>query len=104
MTYKKLDPSQVVLAVLEAAEEAGVVLHLSQAREFAAALIKRFPMLETDLANRRAWTHWTPEEYERLKEMWAAGVSWTEVGAELGKTRGQINGAITRLGLRRRTP
>lgn len=101
MTYKKLPYEQLVLAVLDAAEEAGVSLYSSQARNLTDSLVKRFPILETDLASRKKWTHWTDEEYERLRELWAAGVSWAKVGEELGKTRGQINGAVTRLGLRR---
>lgn len=46
-------------------------------------------------------TKWTDERVERLKEMWAEGLSCSQIAAELGGglTRNAVIGKVTRLGL-----
>jgi len=43
---------------------------------------------------------WTDEEITRLRELYSAGSSVTQIGIELGKTRGSVSGKIDRLGIR----
>jgi len=45
---------------------------------------------------------WTPECYARLIELYKAGVSYHEIAAELGLTRGQIAGKLDRAGITNR--
>lgn len=44
-------------------------------------------------------TTWTPEEEEQLKTLYKKGFKFHEIGAIMGKTKGQISGKCDRLGL-----
>jgi GcrA cell cycle regulator len=45
---------------------------------------------------------WTPEVVEKLKELWAQGLSITQIGQRLGITRNAVVGKAHRIGLSRR--
>lgn len=45
---------------------------------------------------------WTPENVEKLKELWAVGLSITQIGHRLGITRNAVVGKAHRIGLSRR--
>lgn len=51
-------------------------------------------------------TFWTDESVEKLKALWADGVSATEIGGKLGFSRCAVLGKVWRLNLaeRRRSP
>jgi len=48
---------------------------------------------------RPARAQWTPEEDATLRELWATGLTCTEIGVRLGKTRSSITGRAHRSGL-----
>jgi hypothetical protein len=96
---KRLTEEKVIVLVGEAMEAAGIpVQPPSTMRRFVAELTNRMPLYTGE---RKPWTRWTEEEEQQLIELWGSGASWGEVMEKLGKTRGQINGAITRLKLQR---
>jgi GcrA cell cycle regulator len=45
---------------------------------------------------------WTPEVVEKLKDLWAQGLSITQIGIRLGITRNAVVGKAHRIGLSRR--
>ena len=47
-------------------------------------------------------TEWPPEKIEALKRYWADGLTCSEIGNRIGKTRNAVIGKATRLGLPRR--
>jgi hypothetical protein len=88
---------------MEALEAASLLVPLSQARQLTEELIKRFPVMEArDRGPRQPWARWTDEEYAQLVKWYQEGMSRKELGERLGKSDGQINGAITRLKLLRK--
>lgn len=44
-------------------------------------------------------TFWPPEEEEQLKALYKKGFKYHEIGAIMGKTKGQVAGKCDRLGL-----
>ena len=46
-----------------------------------------------------AWTAWTPEEDERLRELAADGRPWSSIGAEMGRTGGACAGHARKVGI-----
>ncbi len=44
-------------------------------------------------------TSWTAQDEDELAELWAAGLTATEIGAQTGRTRGQICGKARRMEL-----
>lgn len=47
---------------------------------------------------------WTPEEDAQLKALWAAGLSATQAGLRLGRSRNSVCGRVDRLDLPARNP
>jgi DNA-binding CsgD family transcriptional regulator len=95
---------RLVLNLMEIFESAGVVLPLSQARAIAGELVTRFPEIAGPAPGpapppRKPWTRWTKQEYELLRQLHQGGMSKKDMAHRLNRTPGQVNGAITRLGL-----
>jgi GcrA cell cycle regulator len=44
-------------------------------------------------------TPWQPERIKALRQLWAAGLSASEIAERLGMTRGQVTAKVHRLGL-----
>lgn len=91
---RKKNPELDIVSVMETLESVGIYATVPQVR----ALIEAVP---TICQRRKPWKIWDEGEYEKLIEMYTAGSSRAEIQKELGRTSGQINGAITRLKLTR---
>lgn len=94
--------AKVILTVAEAAEAVGIALSPSQARLLADELANRFPGFSHVTVRPPAqWRRWTPEAEERLRELYESDVDVSAIAEELGRTRGAILGAASRLRLQR---
>lgn len=97
-----------ILNVMEALEEAGVgPLPLQQVRTLTQSLIKRFPEIDVvalppEQKPRAHWKRWSETEDEQLREMFCdQRLPTDEIAERLGRSKGSILGAVSRLQLRR---
>lgn len=100
-----------VLAVMEALEQAEVgPLSLAKVRELTQELIKQFPAIDIpqeipDSKPRAHWKRWSESEDEELRELFCEQRLPTgEIAEKLGRSKGSILGAVSRLQLRRGKP
>lgn len=93
----------LIVGVGDALEAAGFRATMSEVRAATDELVKRFPAIADGAPKPRAhWHRWTPDEYAELERLFHAGATYPDICATLGRTRGAVNGALTRLHLTRR--
>jgi DNA-binding NarL/FixJ family response regulator len=86
-----------LLAVLTWAEAEQITVPPSAA----ARLLEALDAVPSGKSERKPWTRWTPEEDAELRRRFVAGEPVREIAEALNRSRGQINGALTRLALTR---
>lgn len=86
-----------LLAVLTWAEAEQITVPPSAA----ARLLEALDAVPSGTPPRKPWTRWTPEEDAELRRRFVAGEPVREIAEALNRSRGQINGALTRLALTR---
>lgn len=88
--------AELLVALGEALESAGIDHRPSQLRAVAAELTARYGGLLPPAPQRAAWRRWEPEELAEARRLLASGLSFGKTAEKLGRSRRSLTSALDR--------